>query len=67
MNCIGLFAGCTCDSFVDNEGHGNCKKSVRDQFGCYVNEPTNCTDLEIGNEDRKYSLSQACELVGNCI
>ena len=51
---------CGCNSFVDEEGHGNCEKKYNNQFGCYINEPSSCTDL-ISYDGRKYSLAQACE------
>ena len=59
---------CKCDAeFVDTNGYGNCKKADEpgSEFedrgtGCYVREPSNCTDLQtFGN--MQYSW-EACRL-----
>ena len=59
------FLDCLCDSFIDVDGHGICRKEHRNKIGCYVKKPSYCADT-ITNDDngRLYSLSQACELKG---
>ena len=51
---------CSCSSFVDADGYGNCEKQDMNEFGCYVNEPSTCTDLA-SYDMGKYSISQACK------
>ena len=50
---------CVCSSFVDIDGHGNCQTKVKKQYGCYVKEPSKCSDT-IPSYGLLYSLSQAC-------
>lgn len=50
---------CTCKSFVDIDGYGDCKMEYNNHFGCYVKEPSTCTDREAYN-GLQYSLAEAC-------
>jgi len=62
------FNDCTCSSLVNPNGFGDCKKEDS-AFGgavsCYVNLPTNCTDLkQSGTNPEKYLSAQACQFIG---
>ena len=54
---------CSCGDFVDKFGYGNYTK--RAKYGrslCYVNEPSNCTDLYASRIHIGYSYSfTSCE------
>ena len=52
--------GCECDFYLDRNGHGNCEKEHDKQFGCYVKEPTTCTDT-IASDGRLFSRFEACK------
>lgn len=42
---------CSCSDFVNNE-HGKCKTKSNNQLFCYVNQPSDCPDLQdsaVGN------------------
>ena len=55
--------GCTCHDFINHNGYGQCKLKdlyhghVRDNFVCYVNQPSNCDDLyaSVSNPGKKLS------------
>ena len=56
--------GCTCHDFINVSGHGQCKTKhsiTNGHLFCYVNEPSNCTDLFASETDpgRKISV-EAC-------
>ena len=57
--------GCTCHDFINVGGHGQCKTShstTGDQPFCYVNQPSNCTDLLPSETDPGRKISaKACE------
>ena len=57
--------GCTCHDFINDGGHGRCKTShstTGDQPFCYVNQPSNCTDLLPSETDPGRKISaKACE------
>ena len=42
---IEQYANCTCSNFINENGYGNCQKLNRGLPLCYVNEPSDCTDL----------------------
>ena len=49
-------ASCSCSSYVANSGYGNCKKEFKNGPICYVNEPSNCKDLqESSSTGKRYS------------
>lgn len=41
-------ADCSCSSFVGGNGFGKCEKADKKGLLCFVNEPSNCTDLADG-------------------
>ena len=54
---------CACKDFVNKEGHGNCKQiDPKKKPTCYVEQPSNCKDLEnsSGYAGEQYS-SVACD------
>ena len=59
---------CSCHDYINANGYGQCKKGssyehVKGKKVCYVNQPSNCTDLTYSSTDpgKKFS-AQACEL-----
>ena len=48
-----------CNEYVDKNGHGNCGLTYNGEVGCYVEEPTSCSDT-IASYGRRYSVSEAC-------
>lgn len=59
---------CSCHEYINANGYGQCKKGssyehVKGKKVCYVNQPSNCTDLTYSSTDpgKKFS-AQACEL-----
>ena len=64
-----FIVACTCSDFVNPNGYGECKKQDSD-FGnsvtCYVNLPSECTDLiESGTNPGKFLSAEACSVRGN--
>ena len=59
-----IIVGCSCSSFVTDEGYGNCQGSlVSGRPICYVNEPSNCADLQdstLPDARGKRFSSEAC-------
>ena len=39
-----IFLDCTCSSFINENGYGNCKKLWKEKQVCFVNTPSNCAD-----------------------
>ena len=57
-----MFAeNCSCSTYVDINGHGNCKKELQKRPICYVNEPSSCQDLRTNKSEngKRYSW-EAC-------
>ena len=56
--------GCTCHDFINAGGHGQCKTNHSTTGGrqfCYVNQPSNCTDLLPSETDPGKKISaEAC-------
>ena len=59
--------GCSCHEYINQNGYGQCRKKdfnqehVKDLHVCYVNQPSNCTDLYASITDPGKKLSaQAC-------
>ncbi len=56
--------GCTCHDFINVGGHGQCKTKASITNGrpfCYVNQPSNCTDLYASETDPGKKISvEAC-------
>ena len=64
--------GCSCHEYINQNGYGQCKKKdfnqehVKDLHVCYVNQPSNCTDLYSSVTDPGKKLSaQACPIGKN--
>ena len=55
--------GCTCDKYIDEYGYGNCRLTYKGQVGCYVEEPTACSDTTQYN-GHVFSISEACSETG---
>ena len=60
--------GCTCHDFINPNGYGKCNKAssyehIKNKAVCYVNQPSNCSDLAYSttNRGKKFS-AEACEL-----
>ncbi len=65
---IGSTVGCSCHDFVNANGHGMCNtfspyQHIQDKTRCYVNQPSNCSDLAFSttNPGMKFS-AEACKL-----
>ena len=54
-----FLSACVCNSFVDDNGYGNCEKEFRNQRGCYVENPSLCTDTK-RFRGKLFSFSNAC-------
>ena len=59
--------GCSCHDFINPNGFGQCKKGssyehVKGRNVCYVNRPSNCSDLTYSstNPGKKFSAA-ACD------
>ena len=59
--------GCSCHEYMNQNGYGQCKRKdynqehVKNLHVCYVNQPSNCTDLYASITDPGKKLSaQAC-------
>ena len=57
---------CSCSLHVDRNGYGKCKKpfpAFNNQFVCFVNEPTSCSDVyNFSSEQVERRISaQACQ------
>ena len=60
--------GCTCHDFINPNGYGKCNKAssyehIKNKAVCYVNQPSNCSDLAFSttNPGKKFS-AEACTL-----
>ena len=66
FRCFYVSDHCTCTSFVNKNGYGNCMKEFNGKGPlCYVKEPSTCTDLEGSTiaDGRNYSWN-ACSNQG---
>ena len=61
--------GCSCHEYVNQNGYGQCKKKdfhqehVKLLHVCYVNQPSNCSDLYSSVTDPGKKLSaEACPI-----
>ena len=61
--------GCSCHDFINPNGFGQCKKGssyehVKGRNVCYVNRPSNCSDLTYSstNPGKKFSAA-ACDIL----
>ena len=61
--------GCSCHAFINPNGFGQCKKGssyehVKGRNVCYVNGPSNCSDLTYSstNPGKKFSAA-ACDIL----
>ena len=65
---VGSKVGCTCHDFINPNGYGMCNKTsryehIKNKAVCYVNQPSNCSDLAFSstNPGKKFS-AEACIL-----
>lgn len=59
-----MISGCTCIDFLNENGNGNC--NTHDEYFCYVEQPTNCTDAEYSVEvPGKQWSEHACKLINS--
>ena len=59
---------CTCSDFVKDNGYGNCQKLLLGHPICYVNEPSNCTDLYAdASAGRNFSWEACMISFGKCL
>ena len=54
--------GCSCSDSLSSSGFGNCKKVYEIGPICYVNEPSNCSDLTKSMSTGKSFSWEACKL-----
>ena len=62
IDCEPSYEVCSCIDFIDEDGYGNCKRLFDGTFGCYVREPTSCSDT-ITFFGREFSKSEACPVI----
>lgn len=51
---------CSCSEFMNENGFGRCIRLSGGKPVCYVNEPSNCTDLGFSKSTGKYYSWEAC-------
>ena len=63
--------GCSCHEYVNQNGYGQCQKKdfhqehVKLLHVCYVNQPSNCSDLYASVTDPGKKLSAEAWPIGN--
>ena len=69
QNLLIIIEECSCSNFVEDiYGYGNCSLSYEKGPICYVNEPSNCTDLAFSSRVKKRYSWEACKKIpGNAI